>query len=135
MLLICCLVVARYRPVNSLQAAIEWAKSRQFALAITLSIVVAFALTCLSLWIYHINDVSRLDISRPGYEVVRESVQRDTTGSTFEATGNLDKKSIDTFKTEFAAKRKLLDGNSRFDPQVISDDELKLNPPSLDQTE
>jgi hypothetical protein len=78
------------------------------------------------MWIYHVNDVSRLDISRPGYEIARESVQRQEETDMFQATGKLDKKALDLFKKEFDSKRKLLDGNSRFDPEVISDEQLKL---------
>lgn len=113
-----------------LDDVLAWLKVRQFAIAIVGSIVVALVLTVVSMWVYHINDVSRLDISRPAYEGARKSVDRtDSPSNDFESSGHLDKESLDAFQKEFDSKRKLLDGNSRFDPQVLSDDQLKLSVP------
>ncbi|NCU30413.1 hypothetical protein EOM57_01260 [Candidatus Saccharibacteria bacterium] len=106
--------------------AINWLRGNKLAVVVLMALLVTAILTWISMWIYHINDVSRLDISRPGYEVVRESVQRQEEAGMFQATGKLDKKAVDLFLKEFNAKRKLLDGNSRFDPGVLSDEQLEL---------
>lgn len=115
--------------MNSLTGIVTWLRERRFVLAILLAIVLALALTSVSMWVYHINDISRIDISRPGYEDARKSVERENgTVSSFESTGQLDEKSLDIFQKEFLEKREQLDGNSRFDPQIISDEQLKLGP-------
>lgn len=113
--------------INKAVLSVAWLRSNKLALAVLLALLVTAILTWISMWIYHVNDVSRLDISRPGYEVVRESVQRQEETDMFQSTGKLDKKALDMFQKEFDSKRKLLDDNSSFDPEVISDDQLKLS--------
>ncbi len=105
-----------------------WLRSNKLILAVLIVLGLTIVLTWISMWIYHVNDVSRLDVSRPGYESVRKSIERQEDPDVFQPTGKLDKKAFEVFQKEFGSKRKLLDGNNRFDPEVISDEQLRLSP-------
>lgn len=111
--------------INSIST---WLSSRKLFIAILLAVAVALLLTCCSLWIYHSNDVSRLDISRPGYEKARQSVKRNEDNTKFSATGVLDKAALDQFDSLFTKARNDLNGNGKFDGNVLDDDQLKIAP-------
>lgn len=108
--------------------SITWLREHKLFFAILLAITTAIGMTCISLWIYHVNDVSRLDISRPGYEKVRQSVKRNEENTKFAPTGNLDQTALKQFDTLFGKARKDLDGNGKFDSNVLDDDQLKIVP-------
>ncbi len=102
---------------------------------ISLAVLVTIVLTLVSMVIYVKSDVSRLDISRPGYEKLRSSVVKaEDDKLKFEATGELGSAALRDFQTLFTGKRNMLGGAGRFDSDVLDDAQLKLTPASSDTT-
>ncbi len=77
--------------------------------------------------IYNYSDVSRLDISRPGYESLRKSVVKDE-ATTFDANGTLNSKDIEDFQKLYDKKRQALNALGKFDGDALNDDQLKIVP-------
>lgn len=111
-----------------------WVVGHQLHTAVALALLIGGGVACLGLWIYDINDVSLLDISRPGYESARKSVQREDDVLTFDANGALDGKALDTFESLFSTARKSLDANGSFGSEQLSDTELGISPQSSPET-
>lgn len=99
----------------------------KITLGLSIAVVVAFAMTVVSMWVYNISDVARLDISRPGYEKARESVIKGDETITFGATGDLDANAMKDFQKLFDEKRKALNAIGRFDGDVLDDNQLKTS--------
>lgn len=99
---------------------------RRILLGIIGVVTVALIMTVISVWVYNLSDVARLDISRPGYEQARQSVIKGNETQQFSATGELDKDALDTFERLFDERLKALQAIGKFDGNSMSDDQLKL---------
>ena len=108
----------------------EFARTHMILMGISAALLIAFVLTILSMWVYNQSDVARLDVSRPGYETIRESVVKGNEESKFDTTGPLDKKALETFQKLFNERREPLSNYGRFDGTVLNDDQLKLEDPT-----
>jgi hypothetical protein len=94
--------------------------------AIGLAILVALLLTAVSISLYIRSGASRLDLSRPGYEGVREQVNTTNDDDTFSATGPMNAEVVDQFQTLYTKKRTAVEKLDPFSPTVLSDDSLRL---------
>ena len=103
-------------------------RERKLLTGIILAVTMALTLTFVSMIIYVLSDVARLDISRPGYEKFRESVIKNEATVRFEPNGSLDKQAVQDFQELFSEKRRLLEPIGRFDGNPLGDEELKLAP-------
>ena len=99
---------------------------RRILLGIIGVVTVALAMTVVSVWIYNLSDVARLDISRPGYEEARQSVIKGNETLQFSATGDLDQTAFETFEQLFDERRQALQAIGKFDGNGLNDDQLKL---------
>ena len=97
------------------QEVTYWGQHR-FLLLIALSVIIALTLVSISMALYASSGAAQLDLSRPGYQAVTS--QAVTGGGDFEsypASGKLDNKSINDFKTLYdkqATKAKAVDAFS-----------------------
>lgn len=94
-------------------------------LGLLVALAVSLIMTSVSIWIYNSSDVSRLDISRPGYEKARESVIKGDETLQFGATGTLDSNAMKDFQQLFDERREKLDAIGSFDGEIQSDGQLK----------
>lgn len=94
-------------------------------LGLLVALMVGLVMTSVSIWIYNSSDVSRLDISRPGYEKARESVIKGDETLQFGATGTLDSNAMKDFQQLFDEKREKLDAIGSFEGEIQSDGQLK----------
>lgn len=118
------------------QRALGFAKQHMILIGVSSAIVIALLLVFLSMYIYVQSDVARLDVSRPGYESVREAVVKgDEQETKFDTAGVLDKEALDTFQRLFDERRQPLSNYGRFDGAVLNDDQLKLAAPPAPATE
>lgn len=97
------------------------ALDKRFVIFIGGSIVIAFILVCVSMYLYQKSGAAQLDLSRPSYEGVRAKAQSPDKLDGFSATGKLDKESLDEFRT-------LYDKTSA----EIDHDKDSFNPDSVD---
>ena len=107
--------------------AVTWIKSHQFLVLIFCVLVIAFGMSWFSLWIYKASGSYRFDLSRPGYEGVRDEIQGDdntSDPSPYPTVGPLDAASIQDFQKRFNRITENLDKMSSFDAEVVSDENL-----------
>jgi hypothetical protein len=107
-----------------LRAAI---RRRRLVFALSLAICAAICLTVVSVSIYNIGGFYRYDLSRPGFEKVRQQISTTPTDVTYDTTSPLSKEAVDTFFKEFDTHRKNLSDYDTFGNSSLGDDELQLN--------
>ncbi len=105
----------------------KWIIAHQWPAFIVLALIIASTLTGVSLWLYQVSGTARLDLSRPGYEKVREDV-KDSSDSTkpFSPTGKLDDAAISDFRSRYDDIKTRLDQMNGYDNEVMSDENLGL---------
>lgn len=94
------------------------------------SVLVAVLLTSISMWAYNSSDVARLDVSRPGYETIRDEVKNTEETKKFGATGELNEQAFEDFQLLYDERLHNLGDLGRFDGAVLNDDQLKLAEPT-----
>lgn len=109
---------------HRLRAAV---RKRRLVFALSLAIIATIVLTIISVSIYNLGGFYRYDLSRPGFEKVRQEVSTTPTDVTYDTTSPLSKQAVDTFFKEFDTHRKNLTDYDFFGNGSLSDDELQLN--------
>lgn len=117
--------LARLPGARKIQA---FANRYKLLFAISSAIFVALALTAVSVFLYIITGTSKLDLSRPGYEGVREKVKQDNTDeNSFGPNGALDDKTMKEFIDEYKKQSQRLSGYDAFNPKILDDNQLGLD--------
>lgn len=98
--------------------------------AIIFAICIGLLLTVISMSLYISSGASRLDLSRPGYERVRQQVSETADTDTFASDGPLDSKAIDQFQGLFSKNRNILNKLDAYNGSQFNDDQLNLLPSS-----
>lgn len=71
------------------------------------AVVAALALVTLSMTFYHVSGTSQLDLSRPGYEKVRDQAEDNKkTFTEYSATGSINEAALKEFRTLFEEQAK-----------------------------
>jgi len=105
----------------------KWITRNQWPVFIIAMLAVALTFTSISLWLYRVSGAAKLDLSRPGYEKVREAVKDDSDSTKpFPPTGNLDAAAIADFRSRYQTLKTGLDRMNNFDSAVMSDENLGL---------
>ncbi len=115
----------------------RWEQHRFLAL-IGGVIIIALFLVSVALSLYNSSGAAQLDLSRPGYQNVRDQAKRDTTSKSFPANGALDKEALDLFSKLYAEQSAKVISADSYDASAISEESLQLlsenrNDPSVDQ--
>lgn len=100
---------------------------RRILLIIILAVLIAALMTVVSLRLYDLDDVSRLDVSLPNRESIRSSTGEDEVQK-FNSTGALDAQALSDFQTLYTKNRSALDALGKFDGDALSSDSLKIGP-------
>lgn len=115
----------------------RWEQHR-FLVLIGFVILISLFLVSVALSLYNSSGAAQLDLSRPGYQDVRDLAKRDTTSKSFPASGVLDKQSLDLFSKLYGEQSAKVVSSDSFDAAAISEDSLQLltenrNDPSAGQ--
>lgn len=102
-------------------------RKRRLLFALTAAILATLCLTVISVSIYNIGGFYRYDLSRPGFEKVRQEVSTTPTDATYDTTSPLSKEAVDGFFKEFDSHRKNLSDYDTFNNGGLSDDELQIS--------
>jgi hypothetical protein len=86
----------------------------KIALALVFAIVLAIVMTVISVTIYINSGVSTLDLSRPGYENVRQQIGESGPVTTFDSTGPLTPEVVDEFLKLYSADTERLEKTNDF---------------------
>lgn len=103
----------------------RWERHR-FLTMIAGVILIALFLVSVALSLYNSSGAAQLDLSRPGYQAVRDQAKRDTTSKSFPASGTLDKESLDLFSELYGEQASKVTSSESFDASALSEDSLQL---------
>lgn len=111
-----------------------WERHR-FLVMIGGVVLVSFFMVSVAMSLYNSSGAAQLDLSRPGYQDVRNKAKRDTTSTTFPSTGTLDKSAMGEFKKMYAERTSKVTTVDSFDPVALSEESLQLlgDQPAQDQ--
>jgi hypothetical protein len=98
----------------------------RFAIMIAGAVILTIILTSISITIYISSGAINIDLSRPGYESVREETTIEESEPPFDATGPIDKTVADDLNRRLEKiQAHLLEMNS-FSGETLSDEALDL---------
>lgn len=100
---------------------------RRILLGLLLAVIMALILTIVSLRLYDLDDVSRLDVSLPNRENIRSSTTENEVQK-FDSTGALDADALSKFQNLYTQNRSALDALGKFDGEALSSDSLQIGP-------
>jgi hypothetical protein len=109
------------------RALMDWFNDHQLPTFVGLALIIALIFTSISLMIYSKSGAAKLDLSRPGYESVRQDVENnDATEQPFASSGAIDAKVKADFEKRVKTQADQLDKMNDFNAEVISNDNLGL---------
>lgn len=101
----------------------------RFLVMIGISIVISLFLVGVALALYASSGAAQLDLSRPGYQSVREQASRSDSFDGFPATGQLDKEALGEFEKLYDERVKQVVGVESFGGSGMSDESLSIDAP------
>lgn len=107
---------------------LDFQSKYRFLVFIAIAVALAAFLVSVALALYNSSGAAQLDLSRPGYQSVREQAPRSTTYEGFPASGTLDTESLVEFRKLYKEKSKEAQAIDSFSGDVISDKALSINP-------
>ena len=94
---------------------------------VSLALLISVIMVSISLWIYTANGAIKLDLSRPGYEQVRQDiVQEDEVEKPFSFSGELTAEVLKDFQERLDKQQKNLDNLGDFGGEILNDKNLGL---------
>jgi ABC-type glycerol-3-phosphate transport system substrate-binding protein len=90
------------------------------------ALAIAAILVFASMLLYMASTASKLDLSRPGYEKVRETVTTKTDNEPYNTSGALNQTAIDDFRTRFNKQRDEINHLGDFGGDFLSDQALGI---------
>ena len=106
-------------------AMTKWQQHKFFVLVAGVILLSAF-LVSVALSLYNSSGAAQLDLSRPGYQEVRQQATRDKTTKTFASTGVLDKTALDDFSKLYGEQSAKVTEADGFDAAALSEESLQL---------
>lgn len=108
---------------KSHQSEIFW-RDHRYMILITGVIFISILLVTLSMWLYNTSGTAQLDLSRPGYQSVREQAEGGEEYKGFDASGSLDQAALKEFKKLYSERASRVRSIDAFGSDALSDDAL-----------
>lgn len=105
----------------------------RLAVGIALVVAIVLILTFLNMWLYVQSGAAGLDLSRPGYSEVRDSVRVSNNDLDFSAEGILSVDIIDEYLVSYRDEARLAEQLGAFNSEPLSDEVLRLKIAPVDQ--
>ena len=96
------------------------------------SVLIALFLVGVALALYASSGAAQLDLSRPGYQSVRQQAAQNDSFDGFPASGALDEKAIEQFRKLYDERAKQATDVDSFGGDVLSDKSLSIDAPSVE---
>lgn len=110
----------------------RWQQHKFMAL-VGLAIMTALILASISLYLYKSSGAVQLDLSRPGYESVRQQAGHSSEFAGYSSSGTIDKDALDSFRSMYDEKHKEVTTGDSFGGDVMSDTALGIALPAEPQ--
>ena len=101
----------------------------RFPFALFSVVGITIIMTAISLSLYVSSGTSQLDLSRPGFEKIREEVKQ-APNDNFSSTGPVDTQSVDEFDTLYKKQRAYINALGNFQDSSLDDSSLQLEAPT-----
>ncbi|MFS8118186.1 MAG: hypothetical protein ACMG55_06795 [Microcoleus sp.] len=98
----------------------------KFLMALIFAIGVAAVMTFISVGIYVSSGVSSIDLSRPGFDSLRQHVKNEGNANNFSSTGPLDNQAFDLFTKIYNKQTTELQATGSFSDDAFSDANIGL---------
>jgi hypothetical protein len=98
----------------------------QFVAMIALAVLIAMVSTIASIWVYTSSGAINLDLSRPGYEDIREETYATEPKTQFQSSGPIDKNAIEDFNSRIEDLQNEINSMNNFSGDVMSDEALGI---------
>lgn len=105
-------------------------QQHKFMVLVGATILVALVLVAIALQLYQSSGAAQLDLSRPGYQSIRDQTNDDSDYTGFSASGALDKEALDTFRKLYDEKLKEATALDSFGGDVMSNAALGIDAPA-----
>lgn len=115
--------------VEEAKALGRWEQHR-FMLLVGIAIVAALFLVSVALMLYNSSGAAQLDLSRPGYQSVRQQASQTETFTSFPSTGDINKKSLSEFRALYDKQVKNVTAVDSFGGNVMDEDILAIDEPA-----
>jgi hypothetical protein len=112
----------------------RWARHRFMAL-VAITILISLFLVSVALALYASSGAAQLDLSRPGYQSVRDQAGRTTSFDSFPANGTLNKEAVDKFRKLYDQQAERATNVDSFGGAAMSEQTLSIDPPADSATE
>jgi hypothetical protein len=108
------------------QTLLAKASNYRFAIMIAAAVMVTAILTSISITVYIASGAINIDLSRPGFETVRQDIEDNSETAPFSPTGPIDQSTIDDFNQRLENIKTDLNQMNDFSVEAISDQALNL---------
>ena len=105
---------------------LPWWRRNFYLVMVAGAILVAMVLVLVAMQLYRNSDAMRLDLSRPGYQKVRDQVGRDHEVSSFAPTGPISPATLNEFRRKYDDSLGRVGGVDAFRVDALSDEALSL---------
>lgn len=102
-------------------------RAHKFMLLVAGTIAMSIVLVVIAMAMYTSSGAAQLDLSGPGYKDVQSKADRGEAITAFPATGPLDQKSLNDFRTMYDSQAKQVLGYDSFGGDPMSDQALGLD--------
>ncbi|MDR1196742.1 MAG: hypothetical protein LBL08_00485 [Candidatus Nomurabacteria bacterium] len=114
------------------QRLLEIVRNNRFAFMIGGVSLVTLVLTIISTTIYVSSGAINIDLSRPGYETVRDDTENEAPVNEFSPSGPIDKETVEDFNQRLSQIQSETAKMNNFSADALSDEALNLGKKSLD---
>lgn len=111
----------------------RWAQHR-FMLLVGLTILASLFLVGVALALYASSGAEQLDLSRPGYVLVRQQAIQSDQFDGFSANGTIDKAALNQFRQLYTQQANKVTSVDSFTGNAMSDQALLIDDPSASDT-
>lgn len=112
----------------------RWAHHRFMAL-VGITILISLFLVSVALALYASSGAAQLDLTRPGYQSVRDQAGRSTSFDGFPASGTLNKETIQQFRKLYDQQAEKATNVDSFGGSAMSEQTLSIDAPTENTTE
>jgi hypothetical protein len=109
---------------------LSFKERHKFLVAVGGCIIIALFLVGVALALYASSGAAQLDLSRPGYQSVRQQATSNNSMDAFPSAGNLDKEAIEQFRKLYDERAGQATSVDSFGGNVISDESLLIDAPT-----
>lgn len=103
-----------------------WQQHR-FLMLIGGAILISLAMVSIALYVYYSSGAFQLDLSRPGYQSVRDEIDYSSRDDSFSTSGPLDKEAFEEFRGLYKEQTEDARKTNGFSPEALSDQALGLD--------